>query len=733
MRVMRSPWFWGLGVVAALAGCDEGARSPDFLPELDSIQVCAKPLNQECPADGSVGCPTANAIVPAGREQQFCALGFYSGFSNDEVTIPRTSRDITTEANWSSSLTAVATIDDDGLATAQEEGQTQITASVGSVDGSTQLRVTEAQLESLDIQPASAQLVPGEQRPFQCFGTFSGERCEAANQASRVCDVTEETQWTSSRASVATVGNLPSDVAEEPEDAKGVVSAQAPGTTTVRCSASGDLESVPPASATVRVCNAELDPDQPFELRIAGAPTDGLTLQVNQTVQLQLIGRFIVDDANCTAGEGNLRLVDLTNSAEWSSDRPEVARVGNRVIAGPQLDPNARGAVTGVSPGLATVSAEYEGRAIGLPVIVRDDEVLDVTVTGPDFLFAPGSYQYQAFARYEVGEGASDPDALPEGCEPVEPAEGETSSEVLCDVTESIDTLWRAEASTGGSAAPEVTVPANNGRVVVTPDAQPQTVRIVANFRGIVGSKESVILPARLVDVRVTPSLACISSGTLGLGSVTNQQYTAQHVYEIDVPGQDTPLTCGIDGSEASLWGIPVDSFVGLTENGSDLLSLLQIIPMLGDFFAGCNPILPVGTTEGPTPLATAPAFVSNQAGERGLVRPNTRDVLGVIPNLTVGTACVTATATNSEGTDLTGQGTVLVAIDGLPEVCSALSPLTEALLADGPEETPCSEALANITLPEEGEGEGDGSGGGEGEGSALGGLLDFLLGGAGR
>ena len=114
-------------------------------------------------------------------------------------------------------------------------------------------------------------------------------------------------------------------------------------------------------------------------------------------------------------------------------------------------------------------------------------------------------------------------------------------------------------------------------------------------------------------------------------------------------------------------------------------------------------------------------------------MRPNTRDVLGVIPNLTVGTACVTATATNSEGTDLTGQGTVLVAIDGLPEVCSALSPLTEALLADGAEETPCSEALANITLPEEGEGEGDGSGGGEGEGSALGGLLDFLLGGAGR
>jgi trimeric autotransporter adhesin len=108
----------GLGTtrISAMAGSLAGSTTLAVQDPLVSISVA----------------PT-NAMIGPGTNQQFTATGTYaSGLTND----------LTNSALWSSSSPAVATINSPGLAVGQAAGQTVISASVGSISGSTTLVVT---------------------------------------------------------------------------------------------------------------------------------------------------------------------------------------------------------------------------------------------------------------------------------------------------------------------------------------------------------------------------------------------------------------------------------------------------------------------------------------------------------------------------------------------------------------------------------------------------------------
>lgn len=77
-----------------------------------------------------------NASIPKGMTQQFTAMGTYSD---------STTKDLTTMVTWSSSPTAIATINNAGLATAVEVGTSTITATEpnSGEPGSTTLTVTQ--------------------------------------------------------------------------------------------------------------------------------------------------------------------------------------------------------------------------------------------------------------------------------------------------------------------------------------------------------------------------------------------------------------------------------------------------------------------------------------------------------------------------------------------------------------------------------------------------------------
>ena len=79
-----------------------------------------------------IGVTPANATVAPGGKQQFTATGIYSD---------GTAQNLTSQATWASSRTAVATINSSGLATGVTAGITTISATLGSVSGNTTLTI----------------------------------------------------------------------------------------------------------------------------------------------------------------------------------------------------------------------------------------------------------------------------------------------------------------------------------------------------------------------------------------------------------------------------------------------------------------------------------------------------------------------------------------------------------------------------------------------------------------
>jgi hypothetical protein len=92
---------------------------------------------------------TVTPIAPSiniGTQQQFAATGKYSDGST---------QDVTDTANWSSSLPSVATVSTTGLASTVASGQTTIQASVGAINGSTTLTISQFTHVYVAFPPAS--------------------------------------------------------------------------------------------------------------------------------------------------------------------------------------------------------------------------------------------------------------------------------------------------------------------------------------------------------------------------------------------------------------------------------------------------------------------------------------------------------------------------------------------------------------------------------------------------
>jgi trimeric autotransporter adhesin len=159
----------------------------------------------------SIAVIPANPSIANGTGQQFAATGTYT----DNSTQP-----LTNSVSWSSSDTTVASVSNasgsQGLASSAGQGTAVITATLGTISGSTGLTVTAATLVSIAITPLSPSMTDGTTQPFTATGTYTDNSTQ---------NLTSSVTWTSSDTTIASISNA--------AGSSGVATAAGVGTTLI--------------------------------------------------------------------------------------------------------------------------------------------------------------------------------------------------------------------------------------------------------------------------------------------------------------------------------------------------------------------------------------------------------------------------------------------------------------------------------------------------------------------
>ena len=251
----------------------------------------------------SIAVSPATTSIALGTTQGFTATGTYTDNSTQNLTLT---------VAWSSDTPAVATINTSGLASSAGQGTATITASLGSVQGSTRLTVTAAALVSIAVNPPSATAPVGTTEAFTATGTYT----DGSTQ-----DLTQVGAWSSTSAAAATVSNTPGT--------QGLASALSVGATTIAITVNG-------ASGTAG-------------LTVSPAALVSITLTpANATIALGETQQFA---ANGTYTDGSTQ--DVTTSVQWSSASAQVAVISNEV--------GSQGLATSAGAGTTTISATLSG------------------------------------------------------------------------------------------------------------------------------------------------------------------------------------------------------------------------------------------------------------------------------------------------------------------------------------------------------------------------------------
>lgn len=286
--------------------------------------VAAEPLLSLAVTPGTL------TVATAGETGQFIAIGTFAPTSSTPGT-----RDLTSTVVWASSNPSVATITKNGgLATAVGSGTTVITAEATNPDGSVVTQTvtftvtgagtsTTEPLASLSIIPGNqAALAVNQTAHFIAIGTTtSGSTVNLTNQSATIGSATVKAAvWSSSNPAVASI-----------DPATGIATALSAGTTAIVAIATNPDTTVVTGTAVYTVT---VPSQTEAYVSLAIVPASQTATAANQTAQFIAIG---------TTGTGTT--VDLTSAATWGTSSKAVA-----TITGP-------GQATAVANGVAVITA----------------------------------------------------------------------------------------------------------------------------------------------------------------------------------------------------------------------------------------------------------------------------------------------------------------------------------------------------------------------------------------
>ncbi|WP_016761883.1 Ig-like domain-containing protein [Leptospira kirschneri] len=158
----------------------------------------------------SISVSPTNSSIPKGLTEKFKATGIFTDNSNS---------DITDQVTWDSSNPDILSISNasanHGLASTLNKGNVKVTASIGGIQGSTDFKVTQEALTSIEVSPVLPSIAKGLTQKFTAIGIFTDNSKK---------DITDQVTWNSSSA-IASVSNL--------DDNKGLGKAHAAGDATI--------------------------------------------------------------------------------------------------------------------------------------------------------------------------------------------------------------------------------------------------------------------------------------------------------------------------------------------------------------------------------------------------------------------------------------------------------------------------------------------------------------------
>jgi uncharacterized protein YjdB len=268
------------------------------------------------------------ASIAKGTQLQLAATGLFTDGS---------SQDLTTAVTWSSSDATQADVSNatgtEGLATGTGVGQVTVTATLGSVSGSTRLTITSAVLRSIEVAPSTSSIAKGTTVQLAATGIYS----DASRQ-----DLTAQVSWSSSVSAVATVSNA--------AGTEGLATGAGVGMATITA-AMGTIS----GAATLNVTSAVL-----------------VSLQVAPTAPSIAKGTTQQFSATGVYSDGSVQT--LTTQVTWSSSPAAVATISNAS--------GSEGLATGAGVGTSTITATL-GPISGNTTLGVSSAVLVTLQAGP--------------------------------------------------------------------------------------------------------------------------------------------------------------------------------------------------------------------------------------------------------------------------------------------------------------------------------------------------------------
>jgi hypothetical protein len=324
--------------------------------------------------------------IALGTNVQLTAVGSFTDGSTQDLS----------SVLWNSDDPSVAfvSVNGTGLVSGNAVGSATISATSGSITGSTLLTVTPAVVSSILVSPATATIPAGTTQQFTATGTFTDSSTQ---------DVTDQATWISSAGSVATVSG------------SGLASAVTVGATTITASigsvsGNGTLNVGPAVLQTITITpqDATMGKDTTLQFTATGNYSDSTTQDLtalvtwtssdSQTVSISSSGlatgrqfgsvtitatlgsvnssttltvnknplqSIVVSPVNPTISVGQTQQFtatgtysdgstqDLTKNAHWSSSSSGVATINNGVSGG--------GLATAQGAGTTTITASFQG------------------------------------------------------------------------------------------------------------------------------------------------------------------------------------------------------------------------------------------------------------------------------------------------------------------------------------------------------------------------------------